>query len=139
MKLAWIVIGSGCLFSACGTSDTPRLRDPWSAAPPKQQLIDEIELRLSNDACVGDIKRWARFYEWSFTQDGIDTSTVEIHLREAGAFGFGSGRQIRARDPSLSTGQIRITADDRKYLVAFASYHVPTKQLDLRSCGLNRN
>lgn len=139
MRFVWIALGSASLLSACATSGSQRLQSPWTADPPSEQLVDYIEERLAEDACVGKIERWARFYEWSQTPGGIDTNTVEIDLREAGAFGFTSGRRIRSRDPSLGPGEIMITSDHRDYRVAFASYHVPTKELELHSCGRNLN
>jgi len=134
-----MVLGYASLLSACATSGEQRLRDPWSANPPSEELVDYIERRLAEDACIGDVKRWARFYEWSQTPSGIDTRTVKIDLREAGVFGFTSGRHIRARDPSLEPGEIMIESDGRDYRVAFASYHVGTDLLELHSCGRNRN
>jgi hypothetical protein len=101
--------------------------------------VDEIEALLSQNPCVGNIQQWARFYEWRQAKDGIDTSVVEIDLRQAGVFGFTSGRLIRSRDPSLGPGEIIIKADDRNYRVAFGSYQVETGKLELDSCGQNRN
>ena len=133
------MLAAPTLLTACAHTDVQRVQDPWTADPPSEQLVDHIEDLLAEDPCVENIKRWARFYEWSQTKDGIDTRVVEIDLRQAGAFGFTPGRHIRSRDPSLGPGEIMVRADDRDYRVAFASYYVDTGKLDLRFCGRNRN
>ena len=133
------MLAAPTLLTACAATDAQRARDPWNADPPSEQLVDQIEGLLAEDPCVGNIKRWARLYEWSQTKDGIDTKVIEIDLRQAGVFGFTPGRLIRSRDPSLGPGEIMVQADDRDYRVAFASYYVDTGKLELRSCGQNRN
>ena len=133
------MLAAPSLLSTCVATEAQRVSDPWTADPPSEQLIDHIEGRLAEDPCVGNIKRWARLYEWSQTKKGIDTKVVKIDLRQAGVFGFTPGRLIRSRDPSLGPDEIMIQADDRDYRVAFASYHVDTGKLELRFCGRNRN
>jgi hypothetical protein len=134
-----MLIGASFL-SACASPGAKNLQaDHWSAAPPSKSLINHIEDMLADDPCVGDIRKWARLYEWRQTKDGIDTSVIDIDLRQAGVFGFQSGRVVRARDPSLRPGEIMIAADDRDYRVAFGSYEVATDALNLDFCGRNRN
>ena len=138
MRPLWILLGVPSLLSACATSHAAG-RDPWTADPPSERLVDHIEDLLAENPCVGNVKRWSRLYEWGLTKDGLDTNVVEIDLRQVGVFGFTPGRLIRSRDPSLKPEEIMVHADDRDYRFASGSYDVETGKLELRFCGRNRN
>lgn len=127
------------LRSACTFADAERLRkgDPRIAAPPSEWLIDQIEDRLAEHPCVGTLKKWARFYVWHQSKDGVATSVVELIFRKPG-FPFRLWSFVRARDASLKPGEVMAVGDDRDYL-AFGSYHLSTGELKLDSCGRNRN
>lgn len=60
----------------------------------------------------------------------LDSAVIEFRLREAGKFGFKSGRQFV--DAPLTSGP-----DDRNYKVAFGTYDFLRRKLRIESCGPN--
>lgn len=110
-----------------------------NSGTPSAALVHRIETVLAEDPCVGSLDRWARYYRWQQGRDGPNREVVDIDLRQAGIFGYRRGRYILSEpDPRLKPGEIIIEGDDRRYLVAFASYDVRLDQLTMESCGPNR-
>ena len=125
------------MLAACGSvSVSPFETSP--AVPQSVALVDKIEAQLANDPCVGSLARWARHYRWRMSPDGWDRTVVEIDLRQAGVFGFRQGRYIHLPQTGGRPADIIIMGDERRYLVAFASYDVRLDRLTMESCGPNR-
>jgi len=62
------------------------------------QYLDKMEKELGAVQCVGDVRRWERRYEYHRWRTGtvyhLDTAVIDFQLREAGKFGFRSGRKF---------------------------------------------
>ena len=135
LALVPIVLTSACALMPSGE---PSSMDQGMSTP-SAALVARIETVLAEDPCVGALDRWARYYKWRREVNGPNREIVEIDLRQAGVFGYRRGRYMLPEpDPRLRPGEIIITADDRRYLVAFASYDVRLHQLTMESCGPNR-
>ena len=71
--------------------------------------------------------------------NGPNRDIVVVDLRQAGVFGYRRGRNLLPNpDPRLRPGEVIVTGDDRRYLVAFASYDVRLARLTMESCGPSR-
>jgi hypothetical protein len=102
------------------------------AARPGETLVADIERRLAGAPCIGELSRWARHYRYEKRGEEVDKKQVDISLREAGVHGFVAGRFI---NPPWQRGTFEV--DDRPYKLAFATYDVPSRRLEVGFCGSN--
>lgn len=100
---------------------------------PSQAVVNQIEDRLRAIKCVAPLSKWGRSYWYSRDRAGrIDHNSVEIDLREAGFEEFKRGRYIFAAPPIR-----RFNTDDRDYKIAFGSFDVSKKHINMQACGPN--
>lgn len=133
MRLPFAV-AAALLLSACSEGFLPR--------EPSVEAIDRLEWRLSEEPCVGNLKRWERHYTFASKPflDGLfgvrnrwyDFGKIDIDLREAGFEEFKGGRHLHRRIP-----EHLLMLDDRPYRVAFGKYDIASDRVKLRSCGPN--
>lgn len=127
------------LTSACASLSSRVPSADVERATPSVALVNRIEAALAENQCVGSLDRWARHYRWQGGVHGPNRDIVDVDLRQAGVFGYRRGRYILPNpDPRLRPGEIIVTGDDRRYLVAFASYDIRLDRLTMESCGPNR-
>lgn len=99
---------------------------------PKNEQIDSVERALSHRQCIGDLKKWARRYSFSidYKTGHVDGNAIWFSFREAGRYGFHSGRQVgKPRDFA--------EVDDRQFMIAFGTYYLAEQRLKLDDCGNN--
>jgi hypothetical protein len=118
-------------LSICSVASA-RIAKPWQTPPPAQYL-DKMEKELGAVQCVGDVRRWERRYEYHRSRTGtvyhLDTAVIDFQLREAGKFGFRSGREfVDTIEPEI---------DDRPYKIAFGNYDLLRDKLTVETCGPN--
>lgn len=99
---------------------------------PPVDLVEEVEARLRDEDCVGDLRRWERLYSYDFDNRtrSVDTSVIPFLLREAGVHGFEAGRKIT--EPLAW-----VNLDDRSYDLVRGRYVVPDRRLEIEHCGPN--
>ena len=100
---------------------------------PTAKQINTTEKALSAESCIGNLIRWSRRYSFAidYPNGRIDGDAIWFSLREAGRYGFHSGRQIgKPRDFA--------ELDDRQFLIATGTYHLKTHRVKLDACGNNR-
>ena len=135
-----LILISILLTSACFPLSSLEPSAAQDSATPSAALVGRIEAILAEDPCVGSLDRWARYYKWQRGQDGPNRDIVDVDLRQAGVFGYRRGRYtLPEPDPRLRPGEIIVSGDDRRYLVAFASYDVRLDRLTMDHCGPNRD
>ena len=88
--------------------------------------IHIVEKKIVGIPCIGDLASWERRYALS----NKDANKIEFVFREAGKFGFKSGRYI---PPANNLYEI----DDRPYRTAYGSFDISGSKLNLEYCGLN--
>jgi len=85
-------LGSLAALSAAAAATAP-----WRE-PPRAEYLDAVERELGASPCIGNLDRWERRYAyhqwWEGTVYHLDSAVIEFHLREAGKFGFQSGRKF---------------------------------------------
>ena len=100
------------------------------AARPSASLVDRVESRLASHPCVGDLRRWQRLYSFAVTRPSFtasDQSRVAFVFRQAGVYGFVSGRRITAPE-------ICVQIDDRNYNMVSGYYDLRSERLVIEFC-----
>jgi hypothetical protein len=117
------------VFTLCGSQARPG----GEALP--SALMDMIEAKISASPCIGSLAKWDREYSYkAWMEDGriyhLDTLAIVFRYAEAGRFEFRSGRHFSVDPPAPMI-------DDRSYEVAYGEFDLVTKQVTIKSCGLN--
>lgn len=94
---------------------------PWSD-------IDRIEAITRRDACVVDLSRWHRRYEYALSANRIDRDRIRIVYSEPGRFGLPAGRSRSEPETTIYEGQFR---------VAGGTFDRPSGRLVKWGCGCN--
>ena len=97
---------------------------------PQPEIINRVEDRLAREPCVGSLDRWERLYSFGQSGGEVDESVINFAYREAGRFGFVSGRRITSPDEWVNL-------DDRPYLIMNGYFVIGTNRLVIRACGPN--
>jgi hypothetical protein len=97
---------------------------------PQPEIINQVENRLSREPCVGSLDRWERLYSFGQSGGEVDESVINFAYREAGRFGFVSGRRITSPDEWVNL-------DDRPYLIMTGYFVIGENRLVIRACGPN--
>ena len=108
-----------------------RFMGPPEARPPRK-MLDEIERRLSRDACVGKIKHWWREYGFTWNGDRLDPRTLHFVLHS-------SWPGIRNPGRTVYDSDIAFVLDEGSREVRWGSYDVTTAQLWLENCEPSRD
>lgn len=99
---------------------------------PSPATLDRIERQLSNDPCIGDLSRWARYYRFDSKNGEIDMSKILFDFNEQKSSGEKAGRYLRPpRDEKV------FELDDRNNIVAFGTYYLPSGKVHIAFCGPN--
>lgn len=98
---------------------------------PPEHLVHHIERLMAREACVGNLSRWERIYQYwpqGGGRRGADETVVDISYKQAGVAGYKAGRRITHDEFELDGPQARYV---------FARYNIPTGRLSDVTCGWN--
>lgn len=99
---------------------------------PDLALVSHIEKQLSRDPCLNDIATMRREYRYGVRDGDEKRDLIDIKVQQADFDNLPAGIVIQGQS---NFGMF----DDRSYFVAFATYHMRTRELDLWACGDNAN
>jgi hypothetical protein len=97
---------------------------------PPAALLDQVERRLQDSPCIGDISRWNRQYTYGLTDRKPDESQIYFKLMLAGRLGIEPGR--RADMPGAT-----IMLDDTPIKMAVGEFDQKTGKVKLEFCSSN--
>lgn len=119
--IAFLVL-SGCSPTP---NEVPEGAEKLKPLPYRHLLVsDQIESKMKDEPCIGDIDRWIRLYDFE-----SNSRVVSIELFESGIHGRPPGRFV------LEANEFR--ADDRDFRLAFAQYDQVSEALTVTYCGRN--
>ena len=98
---------------------------------PTADAIDRLEATLAQNACVGSMDRWGRFYSYGLDSAGeVDEAKIDFYFRQAGIHGFRAERRITAPDEWANL-------DDGDYRLVIGSFDRASARIDIQVCGPN--
>ena len=110
--LVTLALLGGCVRSTPETLATPE--------KPPRPLVQKIEARLAQEACVGSLSHWSRHYSYSRRSNSLDKQLIWIDFIVAGYQGKPSGISI---DPPRQVGAIELDDRPDKPEAAYGEYN----------------
>lgn len=99
---------------------------------PSTKEVAAAEQVLALQPCIGGLDKWYRRYarKIDWRQGHVDRDLLWFRFREAGLYGYRSGRKI-GRLADL------VDPDDRQFRYASGTYNLRTQQVTFVACGSN--